>query len=283
MGFNITVFVSKYYIFVFLEFTRRELYQIIKKSTERLTGDKLIALEDELIKKTQCPEEKKSEFRRTLRYFKSDFQKKWVASNYMEERFLMNNENWLNNLIQLPTWKTIKASRLVKGFQESSDRGKRRKTQDLRKQVSVEQLTYAVCMSQKAAGNNDVSQIIKDITVSPTRAKKFRASVINAETKTVKKLTPSQALSIFVDADLSRKQYEIIQGANKNIYPCYSLLKKVKTQCYPKEESISITETSAEIKLDLLDHTVSRLCTYLEEVLKNIIEEERKNLELIGA
>lgn len=186
MGFNITVFVSKYYIFVFLEFTRRELYQIIKKSTERLTGDKLIALEDELIKKTQCPEEKKSEFRRTLRYFKSNFQKKWVASNYMEERFLMNNENWLNNLIQLPTWKTIKASRLVKGFQESSDRGKRRKTQDLRKQVPVEQLTYAVCMSQKAAGNNDVSQIIKDITVSPTRAKKFRASV--------QKLKPSKSL-----------------------------------------------------------------------------------------
>lgn len=78
-----------------------------------------------------------------------------------------------------------------------------------------------------------------------------------------------------MDADLSRKQYEIIQGANKNIYPCYSLLKKVKAQCYPKEESISITETSAEIKLqDLLDHTVLRLCTYLEEVLKNITEEE---------
>ena len=51
---------------------------------------------------------------------------------------------------------------------------------------------------------------------------------------------------------------------------------------YPKGESINVTETSAEIKLqDLLDHTTSRLCIYLEEVLKNINEEERRNLELI--
>ena len=85
----------------------------------------------------------------------------------------MNNENWLNNLIQLPTWKTIKADRPVKDFEELSDRSKRRKTQNVREQVPVEELTYAVCMSQRAAGNNDVSRIIKDISTKPTRAKKF--------------------------------------------------------------------------------------------------------------
>lgn len=69
----------------------------------------------------------------------------------------------------------------MKGFEESSDRSKRRKTQDLRKEIPIAQLTYAVYMSQRAAGNNDVSQIIKDITVSLTRAKKFRAYIINAE------------------------------------------------------------------------------------------------------
>lgn len=281
MRLNHCFFVSKY--IYFLEFTRRELYQIIKKSTKRSITDKFIVLENELIKKTQCPEEKQLEFCRALRYFKSDFRKMWAASNYMEERFLMKNENWLNNSIQLLTWKTInKVGRPVKSFEESSDRSKRRKTKVLKNQVPVEELTYAVCMSQRAAGNNDVSQMIKDITASPTRAKKFRASIVNAKTKNVKKLSPSQALNIFVDANLSRKQYEIIQGASKNIYPCYSLLKKAKAHCYPKEESISVTETSAEIKLqDLLDHTISRLCIYLEEVLKNITEEERKNLELI--
>lgn len=227
MRLNIIAFLYQN-VFVFLEFIRRELYQIIKKSTERLIADKLIFLENKLIKKTQCPEEKKSEFRCALRYFKSDFQKMWIASNYIEERFLMNNENWLNNSIQLPTWKTIKAGRPVKDFEELSDRSKRRKTQNLREQVPVEELTYAVCMSQRAAGNNDVSRIITDISIKPTRAKKIRLFIKNEETKAVKKLSPSQALSIFVDADLSRKQYEIIQGANKNIYPCYSLLKKAK-------------------------------------------------------
>lgn len=258
------------------------MYQILRKSTERSIGDKLIVLENELIEKTRCPEEKQSEFRRNLRYFKSDFKKKWKASNSMEERFFMDNKNWLNSSIRLPTWKTIKAGRPVKNFEESCDRSKRRKTKELREQIPVNELTYAVCKSQRVAGNHVVSRIIKDITVSPTRAEKFRACIANAETKTVKKLSPSQALSIFVHANLSRKQYEIIQGANKNIYPCYSLLKKAKVQCYPKEESINVTETSVEIKLqDLLDHTVSRLCTYLQEVFNDFTEGEKRNLELI--
>lgn len=75
----------------------------------------------------------------------------------------------------------------------------------------------------------------------------------------------------------------MIHGANKNVYPCYSLLKKAKTQCYPSEDSITVSETSAEVTLQsLLDHTTSRLFKYLEEVLEVIDFEEKQNLELIS-
>lgn len=42
------------------------------------------------------------------------------------------------------------------------------------------------------------------------------------------KHTPLKALSIFVEGNFTRKQWEIIQCANKNIYPCNSLIQKEK-------------------------------------------------------
>lgn len=31
---------------------------------------------------------------------------------------------------------------------------------------------------------------------------------------------------------MTRKQYDVIQAANMNIFPCYSLFKKAKQECY---------------------------------------------------
>ena len=116
-------------------------------------------------------------------------------------------------------------------------------------------------MSNRAAGNKDVSKIIKNITISPTRASKFQREITSAQKRAIKKHTPSEALSIIVEADLTRKQWEVIHAANKNIYPCYSQIQKA--QCYPDNDSITVTETSCEIKLQaLMDHTSLRLCKY---------------------
>lgn len=44
-----------------------------------------------------------------------------------------------------------------------------------------------------------------------------------------------------------------------------------------------VTETCSEIKLqDLLDHTCTRLCEYLDEVIETLSEEERCNLSLLS-
>lgn len=138
-------------------------------------------------------------------------------------------------------------------------------------------------MSHRACGNPDAADLIKEITETPTKATEFKKSLLMSEKNKIKKHSPEEALAIFINAELTRKQYEVIHGANKNVYPCYSLLKKAKTQCYPSEDSITVSETSAEVTLQsLLDHTTSRLFKYLEEVLEVIDFEEKQNLELIS-
>lgn len=87
---------------------------------------------------------------------------------------------------------------------------------------------------------------------------------------------------MFVDAGLSRSQYDLIRSSSKKIYPCYSIVQRAKMECYPDKESIIVTETSAEVNIQaLIDLTSKRLLMYLDEVLESLIEEERKSLLLL--
>lgn len=70
-------------------------------------------------------------------------------------------------------------------------------------------------MSLRASGNVVASNILKNITKSPTRALKFRKSVTQAERLKNKKLSPTEALSVFVEGDFTRRQYNIISTADK--------------------------------------------------------------------
>ncbi len=154
-----------------------------------------------------------------------------------------------------------KPDRPIKVFGESSDRSKRCKTKDLQEQVPADELTYVAHMNIRASGNSDISKFIKDITVSQTLETKFRKAISNAPNQVFKKHTPSKALAIFVEGEFTRKQWEILHSANKNIYPCYYLINNAKKSFYPREESIRVTEICAEIELqDLLDRTSMRLC-----------------------
>ena len=70
------------------------------------------------------------------------------------------------------------------------------------------------------------------------------------------------ALSLFIQAKLSKCQYEIIRTAFKNaghnLLPSYKRITAAKKNCYP--ENIKITDTSAEVPLQsLLDNTAKRI------------------------
>ncbi|GBP49506.1 hypothetical protein EVAR_45482_1 [Eumeta japonica] len=267
------------------EKSRTDLYNYIKQSSGRLLDDKFAYMEDCVIRETNCPTEKISSLKKELKLFKWQFRQKWTAASYKEERFLQNNAKWLTGTIKLSAWVKQKTGRPrpSKEFGELSDRSKRRKTKELRAQVPDATLTYAAQMSLRAAGKSDASAIIKEITKSPTRAYKIRKVITQNKEKNIQRLSTMEALSMFVEAGLSRSQYNVIRSARKQLYPCYSLLQKAKADCYPKPESFHVTDTCAEIKLqDLVDHTASRLCTYLEEVLKGLSSEEKENLKLIS-
>lgn len=263
--------------------TRKSLYEVLKQCSRKKIDEKFKFLEDHLKTMAKCPENEQRSIKRALKDFKFQFKQKWTAANNKEERFLKKNEQWLNTTITLPTWNIKRPGRPLKNFNELSSPSRRRKTKSLREQIPCDQLTYAAQMSHRAAGHSDASKVIKDILYTPAKALTYRMSVAFAEKNIIKKHSPSEALAIFVEADMTRKQYEIIHAANKNIYPCYSLLQKAKKECYPRPDSMRVTETCCEINLqDLLDHTSTRLCEYLHEVIETLNEEQRKKLELLS-
>ncbi|CAH0560531.1 unnamed protein product [Brassicogethes aeneus] len=254
----------------------------IKESSQRSLDGKLQDLENTILDITKCPPEKIDELQRTIKAFKVVYKRRWLACNYIEARFLEKYEEWLNEEIEIPTDSIPGSSkgRPSKEFGESSDRSKRRKTMELRYIGTVDELTYAAQMTQRAAGNIDVAKVIQDVTKSPTRATKFRkAAIIGSKTMTTKKHTPEGALGIFVEANLTVSQYKVIRQANKDVYPCYTYVQRAKQDCYPPK---NVSETVAEVKLqDLVDHTTSRLCKYLEPVFQQSIQSTDTDLVLI--
>lgn len=260
---------------------------IFKESPAKKLDDKISFMENKLREIMKCPQKEFQTFRHNLRHFKSDLKKRWVACNYIEDRFLKKNERWLNNSIPVHIvhiWKqNTKPGRPSKDFQELTDRSKRRKTKQLREEVPVEVLTFAASVSQNLSGNAAASKLIKDATSSPTRAKRYRKVINTTHEPKIKKYTPDEALRIFIEGGFTRKQWELLHNATKGIFPCYTLIREAKKLCYPRPEAVRVTETCVEVVLqDLLDHTAKRLCLYLEDVLQNCTTEELENLELIS-
>ncbi|KAL4113959.1 hypothetical protein QTP88_017505 [Uroleucon formosanum] len=149
-------------------------------------------------------------------------------------------------------------------FHDSSDRSKRRKTEQLRTQYSPTMLSYAAQMSLRKSGNVDSAYVIKNITcTTPTRASKYKKSYKDSKNK-IKVISNDEALSLLIEAQLTKHQYNLVRTRAKkhgcNIYPAYHLLRYAKNECYPDKSCLQITESCAEVKLQaLLDITTQRV------------------------
>lgn len=101
--------------------------------------------------------------------------------------------------------------------------------------------------------------------------------------KEIKQLSPHKALSVFVEADLTRHQYDVIRSVDKRRYQCYSIIQRTESECYPKREAITVRPTCAEVQLHaILDHTAIRLSKLLSEALESFQLEENAGLPLIS-
>lgn len=244
--------------------------------------EKLTYLEHWLLSKEPYSDDEAKQLKHKFSYIKSEFKQRWKKADKTESRFLQHNDEWLKKTFEIPRAQTRSSGRPTKLFAELSERSKRRKTEDLRNAEDDGVLLHAAQTKLQTSGKRSASNILKQIMSSPKRASKLKKAYEKVQEDKREKLTPLLALSIFVEADLSRRQYEIIRSASKKLYPSYSILQKAKSDCYPPKESYQVTETCAQVNLqDLLNHTSTRLLTSLADVLRDISPEECNSLELI--
>ncbi|XP_057654572.1 uncharacterized protein LOC130892899 [Diorhabda carinulata] len=244
---------------------------------------KLNGLKEQFLLGKSYTEEQINNFKRTFAYFKTQVKQRWLKSHKKEDIFIKYNRTWLEGTIQITVAGQSRPGRPLKSFGESSERTERRKTEEIRSTLDKEVIVHAAQTELRISGQRDASEILKQITcTTPKRATKYKKAFCDSKTKEVESLTVTKALAMFVDADLTRRQYESIRVTNKKFFPCYSLLQKAKQMCYPPSEEIRVTAKCVECNLQpLIDLTIKRLSMYLEGILISIKEEERDNLKII--
>lgn len=156
----------------------------------------------------------------------------------------------------------IRAVKPVKQFDQCSRRTKKRRCDKIRSEISEAQLNAMFISYLKRNNRKSDAKILQKLrSASPERKTKI-LKILDEDTDIVP-YTANEALALIVDANLSYHQYEIIHhqatSRNANIYPPYNRILDAKKECYPIEESISISDTRVNINLqNILDHTSER-------------------------
>jgi len=155
--------------------TRRELFNMMQRQNLPNINKKLDFLESHLLQYDDYNEVEIKEIKNNFARFKYAFKIRWSKAHKKEAIFIKNNTDWLVGTFTIPM--VIKRQgRPTKTFRDSSERSKRRKTEDIRRSADVETLTYAAQVKLRTSGNRAASQILKEITASPKRAKKYKAA-----------------------------------------------------------------------------------------------------------
>lgn len=262
---------------------RHEICEIIKDNITENNDALLTVIEEHLSEIHKQTVTLSVEVKANLRKLAHKCRTKLQECNRHYERFIENNKSWLEIDVNLGEIKHVELEQPSTGtimgrpstsFEDSSDRTKRRRAQSIREQCSQEELAYATEMSLRAGGKLDASKVLHDIMEgSPTRATRYRQSLYcNSE----RKMTNDEALSFIIENKLSKNMYNNIRSTsvehNCKLYPSYKDVLQAKKQCYPSTSEITITECSAEVRLQaLLDHTIQRILLVQKEVIKSHI------------
>lgn len=242
-----------------------------------------------LIKKfslVNVSETQKKQIQNKIKLMSCKLSERWTASSSRIDRFLTLNGKWLQEgqlclsviepKIQISSNpSTSSRGRPIKGFDQCSVKTKRRKVQDLLNTRSTSEIAYAAEVAVRATGKKDAASIIKELSsASPKRASTFKK--IRQKDSQQRVLTSDEALAHYVDTKMTTHAYKLTRKRAINvghyIFPSFHSLKRSKQSCYPPDETIAISETFAEIKLQgILDHTAQRLCKAQEEVFKRLL------------
>lgn len=267
--------------------TRKYLFDLMNNENLPNIEARLNFLKDQFMSIKGFSDNQIETLKSNFAHFKSEFKNRWTKAHYKEAVFLKSNESWLNGTFAIPVVADSPSNRTgrpSKSFGDLSERSKRRKTEEMRSNFDQNLIVHAAQVELRKSGKRDASNVLKEIITSPTRATKYKKAYYRTKSSKDKicPLSVQEAMQMFIDADLTRDQYETIRRTNKKFFPCYSLLQKEKKKCYPPPESCTVNSTGAEAELQpLVDLTVRRLSDYLEEVLTTLKVQECETLKLI--
>jgi hypothetical protein len=234
-----------------------------------------------------------SDLEKALLNFTKAIEGRWKKCTRNVTAFKSTNHDWLNTSLKIPLntqseESTKKRGRPSKVFEECGTRGKLIKTKNLVEETSLKKLTFATQTQLRKSGKRSAAAVVFDVTsTTPTRAKKYRRSyetIKSGENKCVA-YSPEEALSLIINAKLSKRQYLLIRveakARNAPIYPSWHHILEAKQKCYPNLGSIQITESSAEVRLqDLLDLTTRRIFSLQDELVTSL-PEGSKNFKML--
>ncbi|CAH1099849.1 unnamed protein product, partial [Psylliodes chrysocephalus] len=105
---------------------------------------------------------------------------------------------------------TSQVGRPSLSFEESSERTKRRKIEQLRSEAGNAEITYALKMNLRAEGKHDAVKILGEaLEASPNRAAKMLHAWQESHRKPIK-YTSDESLSLMIEAKLTKHQYNLI-------------------------------------------------------------------------
>ncbi|XP_050294358.1 uncharacterized protein LOC126734691 [Anthonomus grandis grandis] len=217
--------------------TRRMLFTFVRESEGVNITEKCKNLEGYILNFGPFSDEDEIKVKREIRRLKSEIVSKWKKSHAICDKFEKNNNGWLNGIISLPKPLSSSSQRVDRPktkltmIRVKEPREEKRKL--LRRDNDLEELTFTTQVKLANEGKRDASLVLKEITSTPKRAIAYKNAFSASKSKEKVQLTPQQALSMFIEADLSKRQYEIIRSYNPSMYPCYSKIQEVKKSVTP--------------------------------------------------
>lgn len=143
--------------------------------------EKLTFLTEELLSCEGYSEDQIKTLKRTFSHFKSQLRQRWLSAHKKEEVFRKYNDSWLEGTIEIPVVAQNRPGRPRILFGESSERTKRRKTEEIRSNLEEEVIIHAAQVELRKSGKRNASDILKEITSSPTRATKYKRAFSKAK------------------------------------------------------------------------------------------------------
>jgi hypothetical protein len=159
----------------------------------------------------------------------SEFLKRWIDARRNQQYFVSKNTEWLEQEINLhikviaklnatdyemPRTLGKRGCRKL-AFDESSERSKRRKSKELQQTVGFPELIHATKISLRSAGKTDAAKLFSEVLEITPRALRIRKAWAAHAKNIVVPYTPEEALSLFIEAHLTKSQYTKIRSQAK--------------------------------------------------------------------